>query len=285
MRVGSVTLGQIATFLIVLSLGHPIPSEAGVFWNENFENHLTPNWNTSACDGSPQDGCNPSISTDIAHTGTHSLKGNYTGPCAFSQTIACGNYIDHSHTPTANVWSRFYYYTVGFTYMNVGSGQTKNIFHRAQNANLDFVIDHEYGSLHFSMQTQPQLPEGPPCLPNDVACNYPPNVGSVPINDGRWYCIETHGVVNTPGQANGSFELWVDGTQTLGWYNRQFSGSPQPLFSEFKIYIQSGSGLMYYDDVAVGDTRIGCGVGQPLAPGVGAPDITPPSAPAGLRLQ
>ncbi len=53
-----------------------------LFWEDNFENHLTPNWDTASCTGvfpGPLDGCNPSISTDFAFSGTHSLKSTFPG--------------------------------------------------------------------------------------------------------------------------------------------------------------------------------------------------------------
>ena len=33
------------------------------------------------------------------------------------------------------------------------------------------------------------------------------------LQDNRWYCIETHEQMNTPGVANGISEAWVDGVK------------------------------------------------------------------------
>jgi hypothetical protein len=282
MRVGTVTFAQLAAPLIVLSLWFPISSQAATFWEESFENHLTPNWDTGACENmgitpAPQDGCNPKISTDVAHSGTHSLKGTYT--VSGGQN---GTFYDRAHTPTTEVWTRFYYYTVGFTYF---SNETKHFFHKADNSVRDFLVDNWYSSRELSWGSESQLPGPPPCKSGGVSCNYLRNMASVPLNDNQWYCVESHVKENTLGQANGMLELWINGAQTVGYYGREFSDNPIPQFATLRIYVQNGSGLMYYDDFAVGDTRIGCGPGQTQAGGIGAPDVAPPRAPSGLRLQ
>ena len=282
MRVGSVTFGQIATFLILLSLGLPIPSQAATFWDDGFENHLTPNWDTGSCGGSPQDGCNPVISTDVAHSGTHSLKGNYLCPGAENGITPCGAFYDRQHTPTNEIWTRFYSYTVNFVNSPV---ETKRFFHKSGNSPSNVLVDHWWGSRSGGLSTERQVITSlAPCNAGDDACIYYSNVASKPLNDGQWYCIESHVKNNTAGQANGTIEMWVDGTQTVGYYNRELFGGPNPIpqYSALRIYVQSGYGLMYYDDFAVGDTRIGCGVGQSPAQGA---DITPPSAPAGLTVR
>jgi|CXWL01.1.fsa_nt_gi hypothetical protein len=273
MRVETVTFGQIAALLIVLSLGLPTPSQATTFWEDGFENHLTPNWDTSACTGGatgPQDGCNPSISTDIAHSGTHSLKGTYT--CTYLPRGGCGTFYDRTHAPSSEMWTRVYYYTVGFTYDSV---ETKHYFHKTIDVAADFIpFDHWFGSRQSAISSESQLPDGPPCLPNDVSCNYTHNLANIPLNNNQWYCIETHVKENTAGQANGMVEQWVDGVQTVGYYGRTFHANPIPQYSILRIYVQAGHGLMYYDDLAVGNTRIGC-----------TADTIAPDAPLGLKVQ
>src|SRR5438094_8672114 len=77
-----VTFCQIAMLMIVLSLALPRPSQGDVYWQEDFENHLMPQWDTSACGVSaPQDGCNAQVTTDMPHAGTHSLRGDYNSTC------------------------------------------------------------------------------------------------------------------------------------------------------------------------------------------------------------
>ena len=77
-----VAFGQIAMLMIVLSLAVPRISQGTVFFEEDFENHLTPNWDTTACGSpAPQDGCNARITTDRPHGGTHSLRSDYNPTC------------------------------------------------------------------------------------------------------------------------------------------------------------------------------------------------------------
>lgn len=42
------------------------------------------------------------------------------------------------------------------------------------------------------------------------------------IEQDRWYCIEGHVRMNTPGQADGSVDAWVDGAPALRWPDVEF---------------------------------------------------------------
>lgn len=257
MHVGTVNFFQIATFLIVLSLGLPLPSEAGVFWEDNFENHLTPNWDTGACGGSPQDGCNASISTDIAHGGTHSLKSDYpSSNNLFLQ--GAGTSIKRNTTASREVWMRFYYRTVNFQY---GRDVTKH-----------FILRGVYWMNIFGsreMGANVITPVSVTCPNNSVdqSCNYFPNIASIPLNDNQWYCIETHLRSSTPQSAlNGQIQIFVDGTRTLDYNNiATYDTSTQNNLLDH--YTQYGWGKKYIDDLAVGDARIGCS---------GSPNLSPP---------
>lgn len=68
----------VVAFLIVVSLLIPGIALGDTFWEDDFETDLMPNWDTSACgDSVPQDGCNPAIATEQAHSGAQSLRGDY----------------------------------------------------------------------------------------------------------------------------------------------------------------------------------------------------------------
>src|SRR5262245_60427648 len=111
-----VAIGQIAAIMIVLVLRLSIPSEAGVFWMEDFESHLTPNWSSyKACADTqpplgPPDGCNAQISTTVAHSGTHSFWSHFDTGCGMSGDGDCGGFYDRTHTPASDYWIRFYFY-------------------------------------------------------------------------------------------------------------------------------------------------------------------------------
>lgn len=270
---------NVRVLLLIFSTLFPNYSEAAVFWEESFENHLTPNWDTGACGSVSQDGCNGRISTDVAHSGTHSFKGDYT--CAgASNGGQCGTFYDRFHPPTSEIWTRVYYRTVGFVYSPI---ETKHWFHKAYNSMSDVIADHWSSGRSMGLSTERQIPEGPPCKVGDTACIYSENVSSKPLDDDRWYCIETHVKNNTAGQANGVLEMWVDGTQTVRYTGRKLFDSPIPQFEIFRIYVQHGYGKMYYDDLAVGDTRIGCGPGNSIPPS--GPASPPPASPTGLKVQ
>src|SRR6266567_3294598 len=86
----------LAALLIVLSLGLPTISAAGVFWEENFENHLNAGgngpWDTGGCQSQgvlapAADGCNPGISADTAKSGSFSLKSHYSHDCGMTDGV------------------------------------------------------------------------------------------------------------------------------------------------------------------------------------------------------
>lgn len=271
MGVRTVIAGQVAAILIVFSLGLPTPSEAVVFWEEDFENHLTPNWNTAACGTpAPQDGCNAQISTTLPHSGAHSLKSYYS-----TLGHPAGTYYDRSVTATGDLWMRFYYRTVNFTYDP--QGNIKLFFNFAQGINVIWI--NVYGNR--SMQALINHPQPVTC-PNgytDETCTYYANVKPIPLNDNQWYCLETHANAGTPGVANGMIELYVDGVKSLSHSNLLITTTSSS-FNTVRHYTQYGFGYRYVDDLAVGNTRIGCGVSpRPSS------DVTPPATPIGLSVR
>ena len=44
-----ITFGQVVALITTLSLALPSASQGGIYWADDFENHLTPNWDTTAC--------------------------------------------------------------------------------------------------------------------------------------------------------------------------------------------------------------------------------------------
>lgn len=273
----------VITMAFVGTMGTGALVSATTYFDEDFEETLTGNgWSTDSCvafygsPSAPANGCNPSISTDQAHSGTHSLKGDYTGPCAGSATLTCGVWAYRTFTPTRDHWKRFWYRTTSFTY---GSISTKNVYDYATDNNPSFVWGHHFGNREIHLDAQSIPSQLCPSGKVSITCSFYPNMATVPLSDNRWYCIETHLNLGTPGSANGSAEIFIDGVQTLGVHNRQFLEEGQSDgINHVKIYVQSGSGLMYYDDFAVGTTRIGC----TAAPGS---DTSPPAPPFGLRVQ
>ena len=81
---------------------------------------------------------------------------------------------------------------------------------------------------------------------------------------GEWYCVETHVKLNTAGQSDGAFELWIDGeveaSRTgLNWVGSYSAYGINAIFVE--SYWNDGSPAMqdrYFDDFVVSTARIGC---------------------------
>jgi hypothetical protein len=258
-------------------------TQAAIFYEDSFENTLASSgWTTGSCNPSDPNpsvdypnGCNPTRSTDVANQGTNSLKGTYTGTDS-------GVWIDHTFSQTTEIYHRFYYRTANFVYNTPG---TKNFFMGDGAHYPNFWVNHYMGSREFSVYMQVGSDTQPPCPGADRDCIYTPNIASVPINDGQWYCIEDHIKLNTPGQANGVVEMWVNGIQTVQYLNRTIvsttpdcngCSSSNSAFNYNRIFVQHGTGLMYYDNFAVGNTRIGCS---------GISNTPAPSAPTGLTVR
>jgi hypothetical protein len=95
-----------------------------------------------------------------------------------------------------------------------------------------------------------------------------PTRGVTPLFDaahvGEWYCIETRVKLNTAGEANGVFQLWIDGELESSRMDLNWLGS----YSEYGInaiflenYWNDGSPAAqerYFDDFVVSTAPVGC---------------------------
>ena len=93
--------------------------------------------------------------------------------------------------------------------------------------------------------------------------------GRTPIFDqshvGKWYCVEAHVRLNSPGQNDGVFELWIDDWlearhSELNWVGQFTSYGLNAVF--FENYWNAGSPVAqnrYLDNIVVSTRRIGCG--------------------------
>jgi len=85
-----------------------------------------------------------------------------------------------------------------------------------------------------------------------------------PGHVGRWYCIEAHAQLNTPGEPDGVFEYWLDGNLEaretgLNWVGPFSPYGINAVF--FENYWNGGSPAAqerYFDNIVVGTQRIGC---------------------------
>ena len=227
------------------------------------------------------------LSTDVAHNGAKSLKGTYNAAWSDPNPQINEQAISRTIPVTTNIYTRYFYRTTGFTYTQVTG--TKHIYYKSDSPYYpNFFSMNWWGSRELGFGGQniaeicPTSGKGP-----YESCNFYPNMASRPLADNVWYCIEEHINLGTPNGNNGSLEIWVDGTQTLGYYNQNFLGgqvsgpngnSSLTYFDFLQIYKQNGDGLMYYDQFAAGNSRIGCG-------GSTTTDQTPPNPPVGLVVR
>jgi hypothetical protein len=89
---------------------------------------------------------------------------------------------------------------------------------------------------------------------------------SAPLPTGTWNCVEF-----TVNQGNGTMQTWLNGTSVPGllldgvpthdidgqWLNRTW----RPALTDLRLGWESygeGADTLWYDDVAVGSTRVGC---------------------------
>ena len=237
-------------------------AQATIYFDDSFEYptqaalEASP-WATS-CPGNPSGVMTPEHT--IVHSGSTSLHEH------LDDIDFCS--LDRSHPVTADVYMRFYYYAApNFVYSSVVP--TKLMFNYVQAPNGAMLTLFGTGTNQigdFSNITNgadaPTCPTFNPVGSN--GCFYPPNQASAALNAGQWYCIETHSFLGSPNTTNGLIEQWVNGVLTLRYTNILLNGGGGTTgYYNAKTYAQHGTGDRYIDDWAVGNTRIGCGVGPP----------------------
>ena len=267
---------------VVLSLV-PMLSHGAVFWDDEMEPGST-DFSASYMLSTMIPGGNMAYDTSIKFSGNASIRLNYPVNCLQGPTTGsqCGGAIGRQFPPSLSVYKRVYFRMSGLgpTTTPDGKFQTSlTAFTKLLKGQSEVVGElnarHWWtigccGSKNF-MITMEHVPEFP---------NATNAYSNITFQDNRWYCIETHEVMNTPGEANGLAEAWVDGVKVLTktgviW---QRVGTNH-MWREFAIIRQEGHGNTWYDRFAAGDTRIGC-LGA-----TSASDTTRPGPPQGLVIR
>ncbi len=111
--------------------------------------------------------------------------------------------------------------------------------------------------------------------------------GVTPLFDashvGQWYCVEAHARLNDAGQANGVFEVWINGTREaqrtgLNWVGSFSAYGINAVY--FENYWNAGAPQpeeRYFDNIVVSTQPIGC-LGSTLLPPPPPPPPPPPAA-------
>lgn len=290
--------------LLIILLLLAVPAHATVFINSGFEEVPIENGGWGYAQGwcffppmtTRQNPCpEMDTSTDVAFSGVRSLKQTFNAawsdpnPQTHNQEIARVPHTGTIVSAGGNIWSKYQYRTVGFTY--TAHTSTKQIYYKNyQNTAPTWVSNFFWGSRELGMSVQGLADLCPtnPASGHFQSCNLYPNMASVPLQNDQWYCIEEHIKFNTPGQQNGNVEIFVNGVQTLGYYNLEWLNEaaaatnaatggccngwnlPTTVIDKVALFKQNGDGVRYFDDFVVADTRIGCG---------GQTDTTPPTVP------
>ena len=93
-----------------------------------------------------------------------------------------------------------------------------------------------------------------------------------PANHNKWYCVEAHMKLNTPGQSNGSFTMWINGVKEaentgINWRGSYTAYGINAIFLEnYMNYGPSRTQTRYTDNFVVSRSPIGCVGAQPVRP-------------------
>ena len=92
--------------------------------------------------------------------------------------------------------------------------------------------------------------------------------GKTPIfatsDAGKWRCVEAHARLNTPGNADGVFEFWIDGAPENARTDLDFRGTWDEYGLNavfFENYWNEGSPveqMRWFDDLAIATVPLGC---------------------------
>ena len=266
-------------------------SHAAVFWDDEMESTSSPFFYEPHFTNGVY-----AFDTAVKFSGTASIRVNFPSTCDITNSNLvgqCGGSVTRTFPPSTSVYKRVYF-------RMSGSGPdptTSGFFHTAQlsstkmlkgETNIDDAGATETAgsSRHWWQMGKVRNPATPTGSRGFLVSmeNVPVRFSttdvfsSISLQDNRWYCIETHEQMNTPGVANGIAEAWVDGVQVLNRTNViwQRAGSNRA-WKEFSLMRQNGAGNFWWDRFAAGDTRIGC---------LGAtPDSNPPASPQRLVIR
>jgi hypothetical protein len=243
------------------------------------------------------------FTTEQAHSGTKAVKIQYTvlnpnepgntasyTDCSVCKGTDCGTPwqggIPYATEFYWRAWVRLHNYGLN-PYKNFNA-QKVIYFHTFSASGYPDALFMFLGSLvpAMTVQNAVECPNFNNTLGNFVAnCNTTSNLyanqGLADLTQDTWHCLEGHYKMNsmtgTTPNRDAVFEQWINGNLALRYTNWAFRSNVDNRFLGFQIYKQGAAlgSVMYWDDVAAGDERIGCGV-------VPTPAVKP-SAPLNLQ--
>ena len=267
------------TALLLTGLG--MSAHATIFWDDEMEQGNT-DFSAAYMLSTLIPGLNMAYDTNVKFSGNGSIRLNYPSNCfaGSGSGAQCGGSIGRSHTPSESVWTRVYFRMSGSGPNPSASGKFETslgsftkMFRGKTDSTSSSPSSYWWtmgccGSKNFMVTM-----EGVPSAGHATNA-----FSSITLADNRWYCIETHAELNTPGVANGISEAWVDGVKVLTKTDVMWRPTGSSIqWNNFNIVRQEGNGNTWYDRFAAGNTRIGC-LGS-------TPDTQAPTVPANLRAQ
>ena len=273
-------LGLVTLLCILNTFITPSSSYAAIFFDSDFElgggNDWAANeWNDFGSASAP--GTFMSMTNEQAFTGARSLTLAYDNINGSTQRPSI-----YRNMPAGNkhIFVRFAF-RLDPAFQLSSNGGTKLIRWRTTDGYPILWIYNKWNSYAFDM-------EGPYDRTGNwiLYCNRAPSRTS-------WDQVEIEYKLNDPGVSNGLLRMWVNGTLCVESLNHQFigptptsvglSGLSNPSTSTLlttQVYLQSGNGKMFYDRLAVGNTRIG-----PTKSTSTSADSTAPASPQGFQVR
>lgn len=241
--------------LLLVILIFPITGHATVFWDDGMEYADQPAmaaaWDGASCIGDTQVLV---PTTAKAHTGSKSLQEYFTGtPPNYEDGGSCF-FGGRRFTSTDTLYTRFYMYLTdhaGTGNFLVGSPTTKITLQFPDSCSVCYSVWWVMYEGTRNLAAVWQHSDG-------NGANYVADGTLIPQQ--QWVCVELRMSHESPaGASNGVLQAWINGTQVMNYTNLVLlkSGGSGP-FTTTRVYTQNGLGTIYYDDFAVGDTRIGC---------------------------
>lgn len=248
-----------------------------------------------------------SLVTSPVVNGSQALRYNYTGTQYDNPPQGGGHAEWDYHFGDRDIWVTWSSYmapgfkTAGQPDGSVAGVATKGLYMYMRSASTGevhgWVFHYFYGGRQLTLSAQgikdhkgPNGPGSGPAIPYDTE-NMWNNVQAYSQPDGQWVGYEAHFKLNTPGQADGLYELYITprsaGQPTFlatRQANREFVDSNNTgrmpgdsYWFRQKIYRQDGLGWLYLDGLYVTTTRVGFTGAPPPAPGGGGFPPTPPA--------
>jgi hypothetical protein len=189
--------------------------------------------------------------TAVAHSGSTSLRVN--GAAGYCNHV----FMRNTTLLPAGATALFVRYWVRHTTALPAAHTTAVALRDANDGNRDLRFGGQNGALQWNRASDDAtLPEQSPA---GVAL-------SAPLPTGTWNCVEFK-----VDQGNGTMQTWLNGTSVPGllqdgvpthdidsqWLNRTW----RPALTDLRLGWESygeGADTLWYDDVAVGTTRVGC---------------------------